>query len=124
MQKTVKRSISPYFPTNVGSFSEGFSFIGDGYPTFEGDSCISKVESWKPNPTKKNIKTSSTNRDGFITANQANYNALFLRPSLDEERMQDLREIIVVDNAFYLVGTITLVSLLIGGIFLASYNKK
>jgi hypothetical protein len=124
--------VSPYFPANIAGL-EGFTFIGDGYPLLEmgGNApCYSKI----PNPqtqrgiarTKSRIrdtKEDSVVVDGFANYDGAHYNALFPRPSIRDGRMRDIRDMVIVDNSLYLIGSVTIVTLLVGGLVIASFNK-
>jgi len=116
-------AISPYFPSNIAGL-EGFTFISDGYPLLETGSapCYSKL----PDPqTQRGISRHKTSTvDGFVDYGEAHYNALFPRPSIRDERMRDMRDIVIIDNSLYLIGSVTIVTLLIGGIFIASFNKN
>jgi hypothetical protein len=116
-------AISPYFPANIAGL-EGFTFIGDGYPLLETGSapCYSKL----PNPkTQLGIdrKENEAVVDGFADYEGAHYSELFPRPSIRDERMRDMRDIMVVDNSLYLIGSVTIVTLLVGGLVIASFNK-
>jgi hypothetical protein len=111
------RGVSPYLSTNS---PEGFSFISDGYPFFEMNSGVSKIK----NPQTQIIRDISTsNAENFSDYDQANYNVLFPRPSIRDERIQDMRDIILVENSLFFIGSVTIVTLLIGSIVLASFNK-
>jgi hypothetical protein len=113
-------SVSPYFPANIAGL-EGFTFIGDGYPLLEtGDTyCYSKLPKHK-NSIKIKDKI---NKESFVDYGEAHYSELFPRPSIRDERMRDMRDIIVVDNSLYLIGSVTIVTLLVGGLVIASFNK-
>ena len=125
-------SVSPYFPANIAGL-EGFTFIGDGYPLLETGCapCYSKIH----NPQtqrgidRKNSRIIKENPaaaavvDGFADYEGSHYSELFPRPSIRDERMRDMRDIIIVDNSLYLIGSVTIVTLLVGGLVVASFNK-
>jgi hypothetical protein len=122
--------VSPYFPANIAGL-EGFTFIGDGYPLLEmgGNApCYSKI----PNPQtqigisrskNRNRDTKEESVEEFADYGEAHYNALFPRPSIRDGRMRDIRDMVIVDNSLYLIGSVTIVTLLVGGLVIASFNK-
>ena len=84
------------------------------------NSGVSKIK----NPQTQIIQDiSSSNAENFSDYDQANYNVLFPRPSIRDERIQDMRDIILVENSLFFIGSVTIVTLLIGSIVLASFNK-
>jgi hypothetical protein len=79
---------------------EGFSFIRSGYPLYEG---LGGVEGGHDSP--------------FY------FPPYFPRPSVRDGRIYDLNDMTDVNNIVFWVGSITLASLLIGGIVLVSSSK-
>jgi hypothetical protein len=81
--------------------TEGFTFLGSGFPRFEG---FGGFEGGRDSP--------------FYSS------PLFPRPSVKDERLDDLQSMILSNTLIYQIGYITLITLFVGFLLLALYHHR